>query len=235
MVALSPKMIEAMEKRHGVADGQLHAKAAELIGRSINRDTRLVNGTVTTTDVGIDGLIVPASSLDTRYFWSDEAKRKGVRSVYYGHDYTRFPIGTCHRLTIEGESMYCSTFITRTGIGDDLLTMMEEGSINGISSGFRTFEWSPPTPDERREWRVDDDEEDVMVIRRALMLEYSIVAMPALPEATIERMVSRGRIRRDSAVAFGLPDTPRRRFYPASGPARVERVVTLDATGIVTV
>jgi len=222
-----------LNQRHERApapEAPTHTKRGELTGRRIDREKRLVQGIVTTSDVGIDGLIVPATALDLTYFWektnANGSKRAGQRAVYYGHDYSQPPVGMCVRLAIEGESMYCSTFITRTGFGDDLMTLMEEGCVNGISSGFRTRDWSPPTPEERKRWGVGEEEE-AMVVRDALMLEYSIVAMPALPEAQIERMVTRGAIRRQSAVLIGLPETPTRRFYPTHGAAKVERV-TLD-------
>ena len=177
---------------------------------------RMVSGIVCTDAVDMEGEIVVPSGLDTSYF------PERVKAVYLNHNYDALPVGKCRKMVLNDRGqLFCQTVIARGGQGDDLLSLMEEGVLNGLSIGFVTQSCSPPKPEEERYRGAKS------VVRSAKLLEYSIVSMPCNQDALIE-FVSKGIIRRSSAVAFGLQDTPERKFYPTAGPAKVERCIVVD-------
>lgn len=205
------KIIESMARHHKIeGDDWITLKRGVLAEPKIDRDQRTVAGMMTTTNVGIDGLIVPGAALDLSYFWGDSSG-VGLRSVYFNHDYDQLPIGKCVSMSAKDEGIFVRTFITRTGIGDDLLTLIEEGCMNGLSSGMRVKEVSPPTGAERKRWGVQDA--DAQTVRRALLLEYSVVSMPADGESQLDNLLCRNAITRASAEFFGLKGAGTRKVW----------------------
>jgi len=172
---------------------------------SIDRAQRIVKGIVTTDSPDLDDEVVLPDGLDTSYFPGQ------VKAVYLNHNYNDLPVGTCRRMFRSGNGYICQTFITRRGIGDDLITAIEDESIRGFSIGFKVLEATAPTPEEQRRYGAAVD----TVIRKAKLLEYSIVSMPANPDA-IMQLAFKGKIRRSSAIAFGVPDSPERKFFRVS-------------------
>lgn len=194
--------------------GEVRAKAALLTSPSIDREARLVKGLVSVAVPDMDREVVVPSGLDTSYF-PDK-----VKAVYLNHDYNALPVGACRRLQVKdgGRSLYAATYVARSALGDDLLTAIEDGIINGFSVGFIATDYGPPTSEETKSYGMCDN-----VIRKGRLIEYSITPMPACPDALVE-MVSKGMIHRSSAVAFGLDDTPVRKVFPVRGAAKVWRV-----------
>jgi HK97 family phage prohead protease len=195
-------------------DGEVRAKATILKSPSIDRATRLVKGLVSVAVPDMDSEVVLPMGLDRSYF-PDK-----VKAVYYGHNYHEPPVGACRSMSVKdnGRSLYASTYILPGARGDDLMTAIEAGAINGFSVGFVATEFGPPSPEETKAYGVCET-----VIRKGRLIEYSITPMPACPDALVE-MVSKGAIHRSSAVAFGMPDTPQRKVFPVRGPARVWKV-----------
>lgn len=176
-----------------------------LEGVTIDRDQRIVKGIVTTDSPDLDDEVVVPDGLDMSYFPGR------VKAVYLNHNYSDLPVATCRRLVKADRGMYCSTFITKRGIGDDLLTAIEEEAVRGFSIGFKVLEATSPSPEEQRRYGAAVD----TVIRRAKLLEYSIVSMPANPDALMS-LVGKSKIRRASAVAFGMPDSAERKMFRAN-------------------
>lgn len=197
---------------HKLSDAEsVGTKRAVIDNMETSVAQRMVSGIVCTDAMDMEGEIVMPSGLDTSYF------PDRVKAVYLNHNYDALPVAKCRKMVLNDRGqMFCQTVIARGGLGDDLLSLMEDGVVNGLSIGFITQSASPPKPDEDRYRGAKS------VVRSAKLLEYSIVSMPCNPDALIER-VSKGMIRRSSAVAFGLDDSPVRKFYPVSGPSVVER------------
>jgi HK97 family phage prohead protease len=184
----------------------------------IDREKRLVRGTITASTLDLDREVVIAAGLDRSYF------PDAVKAVYYNHDYRAMPVGTCERLDVRDDRLESTTRILSGPVGDDLLTAIEEGAIRGLSIGMSVSEASDPTPDEAKRWPGVRN-----VIRRATLLEYSVVAMPSNPVALMD-LVSKGIVQRWTATLFGLPDSPVRKVYPVTGAAKRARVV-IDSLG----
>jgi hypothetical protein len=156
-----------MTERHKAPGTPRDVKVRGTMAPTIDRDRREISGLVTTTTIGIDGLILPASALDLSYFWGTDVD-PGVRAVYYNHDYDALPVGKCITLKVQGDDLWCRTYVSRTGIGDSILTLVEEGILNGQSTGTRVRASSAPTAEERTRWNVND--RDAEVIRDGLLL-----------------------------------------------------------------
>lgn len=147
---------------------------------------------------------------------------KRIKAVYLSHDYDQLPVGTCAKLKVQDGQMFASTFITRRAIGEDLLTAFEEGSVNGFSIGFRPDDFGPPTPEEKKKYGACRT-----ICRTGVLIEYSVTPMPTNQDSLAE-LVSKSLIHRSSAVAFGLDDTPERKYHPVTTPKSRRLVLAGD-------
>lgn len=76
--------------------------------------------------------------------------------------------------------LYTETLVSKTAIGNDLLTLLADGALDGMSIGFRTR-------------KSDTDEETtIRTIKEIDLYEYSFVAIPANPEATVTGLKALG-------------------------------------------
>lgn len=186
----------------------------------VQHDERLVTGTTTKAVVDVDGEVVLPGGMDPTLF------PRVYKTVYLNHNLSQ-PVGACRNLSVKGDSIVAQTYISKTPLGEDVLTMIHEGVIEGQSWGFYILEASAPTPEEVRKY--GDHER---TIRRWMPREYSVTPMPACPGASdlrpaeaeermarLEEMVTKGLVHRSSAVAAGLQDSPTRRYFPVSGEA----------------
>jgi HK97 family phage prohead protease len=230
-------LIDYAEVRKRLAEGS--DNAVSFIGAvdkmRVQHDERLVTGTTTRAVVDVDGEVVLPGGMDPTLF------PKVYKTVYLNHNLAQ-PVGACRNLSVKGDAIVAQTYISKTPLGEDVLTMIHEGVIEGQSWGFYILEASAPTPEEVR--KFGDHER---TIRRWMPREYSVTPMPACPGASdlrpveaeermarLEEMVTKGLVHRSSAVAAGLPDSPTRKSFPASGPARTgEDPVRTPATVLI--
>lgn len=204
---LPTHFIEQIREHHKafIGDDPFRIKQGTLKTPNIDRNKRLVSGTVSAAVPDMDGEVVLPDGLDMTYF------PRSVKSVYFSHNYQDMPVGTCRNLAVRdgGTTLFATTYILDNERGNDLLTAMEGGAVNGFSIGFKATDYGPPSMDEMLAYG-----ECNTIIRKGVLIEYSITPMPACPAALVE-MVSKGMIHRASAVAFGLDDAPKRRFFRA--------------------
>lgn len=203
----------------GVDDGQIKSKVVSFTKLSVDGGNRLVNGMASTTSVDMDGMVVLSTALDQSYF------PRRHKAVYLNHNYFDLPVGTCRSLTPKGDGLEAVTFVTRRAIGDELLTCMEEGALNGLSIAFRTSNVSEPTIEEAAKYPGARS-----VARSGILIEYSLTPMPVNQDALIS-LVSRSMIRRASAVVFGLKDTPRRVLHAVAPTAATKARLALVLSG----
>lgn len=200
--------IKRFHEAHGfqAGEGEIKVKQTTIKTPAIDKEQRLVKGLVSVAVPDMDDEVVLAARLDTSYF------PERVKAVYYNHNYNDLPVGTCRRLGVrtDEKALFATTYILPGARGDDLLTCLESGAINGFSIGFRADEFGPPTPEETKEYGSH-----TTIVRRGLLIEYSITPMPACPDALVD-LVSKAKIHRSNAVFFGLPDTPARKFFPTT-------------------
>jgi hypothetical protein len=146
---------------------------------------------ITTDVVDHEGDVVVAAGID---YQSVFMKTRVVMAV---HDYQRWPVGTCDWIKMasgRGAKGKFTGLVAKTQYDEDpdaqrLFGMVKRGLVRGKSIGFRPpedvrpGEWGPPTSHELRarpDWAGAK-----RVIRRAVMLEYSVVPVPMNQEALV--------------------------------------------------
>ncbi len=186
---------QLLERRHaGLAPDGIDTitKRAQIATPVVDFDQRLIKGIVSCESVDMQGDVVIQKGIDTSYFAGPDESDLGVRTVYFDHDYSR-PIGKNVRLSVNGGQMFATTYITKLPEGDDILTLVDEGIIRGLSIGFRVLEARNASHMDQKSY----GEGCQRVIEKALMLEYSITPQPCNPDAilTMATMVSQKRIK----------------------------------------
>ena len=206
------------------------------------RKERIVRGYITTTDVDMIGDVVLPEGMDDQTYFA------GTRSVNLEHDPNK-PVGTNRNLARLPRGVYATTYIGRHALGEDVMTMIEDGVLRGHSIEWdpRTLESSPPTKEERAIY----GEGCKRVFRRWVLTRYAFTAQPMNPHCLVdgvksaayiasmtpvwermEELFTAGKIHRSSAVAAGFPDTPERKSWPVAETTRAKAVL-VAAGGLV--
>lgn len=213
------------------ADGTAKSSPHKLKSVTIDRDERIVKGIIAADVLDMEYEVIIPTGLKYgkgRYFGPGGT----TQAVYLDHSwadktasaYDRLPIGKCTKLTQKQDGLYAATYITKRSIGDEILILIEEEAIRGLTVGVLGEDEGEPTPEERKRY----GKKCRNVIRSGTMLEYSLTSMPANPEAVLKCLRS-GDIRRTTAALF-VPDVePSRKSFPVSGPAKCAKSIVLDA------
>lgn len=212
--------LEQISQRHlDEPTDNLHVKRAVLNGTAVDMESRTVKGTIAVAQADLDNEVV-LPNFDRSYF------PDRVKTVYFGHQYDAMPIGKCVSMAQRGDSLFATTYITKapSGIGDDVLVMMDEGVINGFSIGFIPIQFGPPTEAEVKAYGEVDT-----VVRYSKLLEYSITPMPCNDGAVsrIDSLVESKSIRPSSAL-WCFPD---RVEWKRGQKTRSEQIVIVDEDG----
>lgn len=100
--------------------------------------------------------------------------------VLYGHDSSALPVGKARRVWVESNALKAEVEFTPEGVArfnDTVYEMLKGGFLNAVSVGFSPLKWAwSKAPD--RPMGIDFIEQE--------LLEFSIVTIPANPEALIE-------------------------------------------------
>ena len=185
---------ERMRKRFERAvpgHGSFGAKSA-VTDAETDVANRLVKAWVSTTEPDQEGDVVLPDGADMSYFPTR------VKAVYLNHDYDK-PIGVCRKMAVRDNGLWALTYIATTDLGNETLTLVNEGVIGGMSIGFRTMKADRATDDEKS---VYGDETQRMV-REYKLVEYSLTAMPMNQGALIQKGL-RDRVSRDMLDALEL-------------------------------
>lgn len=132
--------------------------------------------------------VVVSSGIDYKtYFQSNPV-------VLAVHDFGRWPLGKCAWIQAkknEGfNGLYAKTILDSDEEAEKVWGKIKSGSLKGISIGFRPpddlrpGEWGPPTREElarRPDWKGAE-----RVIRRCVLLEYSVCSLPMNPRALVD-------------------------------------------------
>lgn len=211
-------IIERMRKHHRLAD-DVPLGVVAVFGKDVEVDTSRGNRdiivTANTADVDLDSEVVVPSGADTGYFFKNG-------QIFANHDYGVAVASLRKAFAIpsaaDHKAWKVRMRVYSTQLGSDLLTIAREGGI-GSSIGFEPTEYGPPTEVEAKQYGGART-----IHRRWKWLELSLTSMPCnvacqggmvgvdeTRAADLDRMVTKGLIQRDSAVAFGLPVRPAER------------------------
>lgn len=110
------------------------------------------------------------------------------------HDHGRWPLGKCEWIKAKRNGgfngLYAKTIFDGDEEAEKVWMKVKNLSLRGISIGFRPpddmkpGEWGPPTREElarRPDWKGAD-----RIIRRCVLLEYSVCSLPMNPRALVD-------------------------------------------------
>lgn len=133
--------------------------------KAVDEGNGILEAIVTTSDVDRYNEVIVTDGIDV----SNYVEKNPV--VLYGHDYYSFPVGKTLKLT-QMKNKIKAQFqlaIEEYDFAATLYNLIKGGYINAVSIGGRVLEWS----------------EDYKQILKMEMVEFSIVAIPANPQALI--------------------------------------------------
>lgn len=209
------ELVQRIRQRHGLAEDQpVGIRAARKVAE-INENNRNVRVIATTDDVDLaDEVVLPGGADPASYFYANKA-------VFLDHHYsTDRMVGKMRNvspLMVGGahKGWTVDIQILSTPLALDVWTIIREAGI-GTSIGFIPLDQGDPTPEEKAA-RPNAE----AVIRRWNWLEQSLTAFPCnvrcqqvassadmiddSKAAELDRLVTKGAIRVESAVAMGLP------------------------------
>lgn len=196
-------------------------KGADVI---VKADTRDIVVTANTGDIDLDHEVVVPSGADTSYFLKN-------RHVFADHKYdiadgagrlrslSPYPSKEDHR------AWKMRVRINDNPIGNAIMDIVRETGQIGVSVGFVAKDYGNPTDDERAKYGGDNPDRLTAVIRKWDWFETSFTLLPcnvacqsdAFTEGksldmldAVDRMVTKGVIKRDVAAALGMPITTKR-------------------------
>ncbi len=160
---------------------------------------RLTRSFLTDYSVGgeriISGIAVPYGETDLIRDWDGEFHERWAPGAFarsiaergdkirdikalWSHDPQDPPIGTIQRFDEQPDGLHVEIRIAPTATGDDLLTLVREGALDGFSVGFQPV-------DVAYVGRDADSGLEVREVREAKLREISLVSFPALSKARV--------------------------------------------------
>lgn len=149
----------------------------------MNKGKREVLAIISTNAIDRDGEIVKPDGLKRKNY-------AGNPVVLVNHDYTSLPVGRCLWVKPDGDKVLAKYVVSdKTQFARDVWGLLQDGVLGAHSIGFNSLRASPPTTAEKR---ADPSIENAKLIHREWeLLEFSIVGVPANPEA-LTLAVSKG-------------------------------------------
>lgn len=147
---------------------------------TIDEASREVVAVISTDSVDRDGEVVLPRGLSKQNYGGNPV-------VLWGHNYDLPPIGVTRWIKPDGVKADRSRLIAKYYLSDktqlarDVFSLLQEGCLRAHSIGFQVSKCSPPTKSEvdmRPDWSGCKN-----VIRSWELLEFSVVSVPANPEA----------------------------------------------------
>ena len=118
--------------------------------------------------------------------WQIDNFRKTGAPVLFGHDYSQPPIGKAIEMEVQRKGLWSVTrFHEKTQMSRDLAMLARDGDMKAWSVGFNPLEAPEMRKDEKGNFLG-------YIFNKSELLEYSLVAVPANPEA-VSKAVSLAR------------------------------------------
>lgn len=136
-------------------------------------DKRELQFTISTETVDRMGDTIKADG------WELDAYRKNP-VVLWGHDSDSLPVGKATRVWVEGGKLKATAEFTPEGMAkfnDTVFAMLKDGFLNAVSVGFMPKDYKF-TEDSDRRFGIDFLKQE--------LLEFSVVSVPANPEALLD-------------------------------------------------
>lgn len=163
----------ALEETEGMeADVQIR-QAFDTEVKASEGESRSVQFTISTASVDRMG-----DTIDVKGWKLDNYRKNPV--VLWGHDATSLPVAKANKVWIEDGKLKAETEFTPPGMArfnDAVFDMLKAGFLNATSVGFAPLKYAF-TDDPQRRFGIDFMEQE--------LLEFSVVSVPANPEALID-------------------------------------------------
>lgn len=179
----------------------------------IQRDGRTVDVIANTDDVDlVNEVVVPRGAAADSYFFQN-------RQVFCDHETTvQMAVGNLRRWSAFPDSNLfkawrVQVYVRDTPLGNDILSMVRDGGL-GVSIGFIPTDYGVPDEGERKMYGPTVES----IVRAWQWLELSFTAFPCnvacrsmasniddSKAAVIDRLLTKGVIKRESAMAVGFP------------------------------
>jgi len=158
-------------------------KTYEAADLQVNEGKREVISIINTDAVDRDSEVVQPKGMKRKNF-------AGNPVVFTNHDYRSLPVGKSLWIKESDNKLIAKTYVSdQTQLARDVFGLMQDGILNAFSIGFNSLRSSAPTT---AEINKRPDLKGVKTIHREWeLLEYSIVGIPANPEA-VTLAVSKG-------------------------------------------
>lgn len=140
-----------------------------------------------------DEVVLPDGA-DTSYFFSK-------RTIYLNHNYD-WPIGSLASAKLVKGQWLCRFGFASTPMAQEVMTLVAEGVVRGVSIGFVATDYGAPSAEE-----VKAHGPHRSIVRKWLWLELSVTPMPCNPEAII-RLVQEKKIKQTTAAMLGVKTKP---------------------------
>lgn len=132
--------------------------------------------------------------------WQIENYVKTGAPVLFSHDYSQPPIGKAIDIQVQRKGLWSVTrFHEKTQLSRDLAILARGGDMKSWSVGFKALE--------EPESRMDGGVFKGYIFNKQELLEYSLVAVPANPEAVSKaiHLAHQGKISKQTAYIFAGP------------------------------
>lgn len=219
------EVLRKMREKNGLADDAPVGIVSSFGAVEEVTDDRNLVLVANTDDIDLDNeVVVPSGLRGEAYFFKN-------RKIFADHRYDiGSVIGTLRSATPfpspkNQRGWRIRVYVARTPLGDDTLTLAREIGI-GASIGFAPVEYGKPNAEEVKVYESRGKKTPKSMVRVSDWLETSGTMMPCnvscqggaatfddTKAAILDQMVCKSRIARASAVAFGLPATPVRKFH----------------------
>lgn len=138
--------------------------------KSIDRENRTIDFVLSDETVDRDGDIIRAAGWDLRNF-------SGNAPLLAFHD-AKLPVGSWRNVRVEGAQLVGTAVFAAAGqvpLADQLFALYADGHLSAVSVGFSILEAGPRVGDDGKTYGLE--------IKRAELLECSLVTIPANPNA----------------------------------------------------
>jgi hypothetical protein len=213
-------MSESTSMKYDLSASSIVRKGYVFKDGAIDRKERLIKGKIATREPDLEGDLFIPRGCDVQTYLTHFHRR-----VCVNHDTVALPAGINRTLKIHDDYIYASTKIFPTHLGNEILTLIEHGGLNGYSISFGVLKARSATPEEVKHF---GDTLTGKVYEESFMTEYSVVGSPANASCVIQ-LVEKGLIKRATAHTMGFVESPVRKLYPTTGPAKVEKATEVPS------
>lgn len=163
--------------------------------KAVDEKARTFTGLASTWDVDLDGDVIEPTAFDrTLEHWKN-SNGKRIIPLIDQHNYrsVRAVFGKLEEAKASEAGLETTFSIVKSGEGDEYLSRIKGGYLNGLSIGFQTIRAAP------EDQEVDGEEVKVRVIKEVKLMEISAVIWGANPNALIDTAAVKALIRSASA------------------------------------